>query len=591
MMGFMRAFLMLFLLVQLIGGSVCRATAPAAKIAWRPWSGAVFADARREHKFVLLDLEAVWCHWCHVMDKETYSNPEVIALINSRYIAVRVDQDSRPDLSNRYEDYGWPATVVFAADRSEIVKRQGYLPPKEMIAMLQAIIADPSPGPSVTKGLGREAAGPADPEKLRQAIFADYDSKLGGWNTEHRYLDWDNTEYLMARGMNGDTQAAAMAKQMLAGEMKLIDPVWGGVDQYSIGDWDHPHFEKLIQMQAENMRIFALAYAIHHDPVYLAAAEKIHGYVRAFLTSPAGTVYTSQDADIVDGQAPEPYYSLDDAARRREGIPHVDTHVYARENGWWIEALCQLYAVTQDTRYRDEAVQDARWIAAHRAAAGGGFYHGEQSSGPLYLGDTLFVGRAFLALAQVTADPAWAKQSEQAASFIRAHFPMPAGAAGFTTATKANADDAYQPQPEYDENVALARWGNLLAHESGRADDGAMAASALSYARANAASRFAYVGGFLLAQTEAQADPLHVVVIGPRDAPVARDLFLAAIDEPVYYKQIEWLDSRDPVQRAAAKLYPHLDKPAAFLCANQACSSPVFTRKDLLKLLVRMKAP
>ena len=94
-------------------------------IVWRSWSPAAFADAGREHKFVLLDLEAVWCHWCHVMDQETYSDPKVIALINARYIALRVDQDARPDLSNRYEDYGWPATVVFAADGSEIVKRQG----------------------------------------------------------------------------------------------------------------------------------------------------------------------------------------------------------------------------------------------------------------------------------------------------------------------------------------------------------------------------------------------------------------------------------------------------------------------------------
>src|SRR5260370_11134501 len=85
------------------------------------------------------------------MDEMTYSDDRVIALMNQRYIAVRVDQDSRPDLSNRYEDYGWPATIVFAADGSEIVKRSGYIPPMPMASMLQAIIDDPSPGPSVVK--------------------------------------------------------------------------------------------------------------------------------------------------------------------------------------------------------------------------------------------------------------------------------------------------------------------------------------------------------------------------------------------------------------------------------------------------------
>ncbi len=106
-------------------------------IPWQQWSADVFARAKREHRFVLLDLEAVWCHWCHVMDEMTYSDDRVIALMNQRYIAVRVDQDSRPDLSNRYEDYGWPATIVFAADGSEIVKRSGYIPPMPTSSMIR----------------------------------------------------------------------------------------------------------------------------------------------------------------------------------------------------------------------------------------------------------------------------------------------------------------------------------------------------------------------------------------------------------------------------------------------------------------------
>ena len=102
----------------------------AAKIEWLPWSDTIFEQAQREHRFVLLDLEAVWCHWCHVMDEQTYADPKVVALVRSHYLPVKVDQDSRPDISDRYEDYGWPATVVFKSDGSEIVKRQGYLPPK-----------------------------------------------------------------------------------------------------------------------------------------------------------------------------------------------------------------------------------------------------------------------------------------------------------------------------------------------------------------------------------------------------------------------------------------------------------------------------
>ncbi len=85
-------------------------------IDWQPWSPEVFEQAARDKKFVLLDLEAVWCHWCHVMDQKTYANENVVNVISEHFIAVKVDHDERPDLANRYRNYGWPATIVFSAD-------------------------------------------------------------------------------------------------------------------------------------------------------------------------------------------------------------------------------------------------------------------------------------------------------------------------------------------------------------------------------------------------------------------------------------------------------------------------------------------
>ena len=184
------------------------ATQPASlpatsEIHWEKWSDDVFARAARDHKFVLLDLQAVWCHWCHVMDDITYSDPKVIDLISSRYIAVQVDQDSRPDLSNRYEDYGWPATIVFNSDGSEIVKRSGYIPPRPMASMLQAIIDDPSPGPSVRPEKAFDyAKSSALGEPLCDALWkkldSAYDDREGGWGTIHKFVDWDAVELCMA---------------------------------------------------------------------------------------------------------------------------------------------------------------------------------------------------------------------------------------------------------------------------------------------------------------------------------------------------------------------------------------------------------
>jgi len=113
----------------------------------------LFAKAKTEHRYVLLDLHAMWCHWCHVMDDKTYTNPEVQKLVEAHYVPVNVDADSDPALTARYGNWGWPATIVLAPDGTEIVKRRGYIPALGMTAMLKTIVADPNPGTSVQSAM------------------------------------------------------------------------------------------------------------------------------------------------------------------------------------------------------------------------------------------------------------------------------------------------------------------------------------------------------------------------------------------------------------------------------------------------------
>ena len=140
-------------------------------------------------------------------------------------------QDSRPDLANRYEDYGWPATIVFKADGSEIVKRQGYLPPKPMAALLQAIIDDPSPGPSVRPepviiaAPSRGALRTEQRGRCARPSLDRYDAERGGWGDVHKYLDWNALEYCLSEGAAGDARMEAMARQTLTARLQLIDPV------------------------------------------------------------------------------------------------------------------------------------------------------------------------------------------------------------------------------------------------------------------------------------------------------------------------------------------------------------------------------
>ena len=112
---------------------------------WSEWSDATFAKAAREKKFVIVSLQSWWCRWCHVMNRETWSNPEVRGVLKDKFIPVYVDQDSRPDISQRYERWGWPATIIFAPDGTEIVKLRGFYSPQYFNPILTATIEDPSP--------------------------------------------------------------------------------------------------------------------------------------------------------------------------------------------------------------------------------------------------------------------------------------------------------------------------------------------------------------------------------------------------------------------------------------------------------------
>jgi thioredoxin-related protein len=132
-------------LILLLLSSMLSASSTKDLIQWQDWSEASFIRAKQENKLLLLNLEAVWCHWCHVMDQKTYSDPKVAQLINQHFIPIKVDHDARPDLANQYRDYGWPATIFLDAAGADLVKRAGYIRPTSFVNLLSAIVADPTP--------------------------------------------------------------------------------------------------------------------------------------------------------------------------------------------------------------------------------------------------------------------------------------------------------------------------------------------------------------------------------------------------------------------------------------------------------------
>src|SRR6516162_225913 len=552
-------------------------------IDWKPWSDSVFAEARNEHRFVLLDLGTVWCHWCNVMEEVTYGDAGVIELVRKRYIAVRVDADARPDLSSRYEDYGWPATIVFNADGGEIVKRRGYLPPRQMASMLQAIIDDPTPGPSVVEEAPFEAGTESEladgtRKELRRILIESYDPKNSGWGTIQKFLDADIIEYSMSESQRGDEGFERMARETLTAELQLMDPAWGGVYQYSTdGDWEHPHFEKIMERQADDLRIYAEAYALWHDKTWLSAALRIRDFLNKFLTSPDGAFYASQDADLIPGQHGGEYFQLSDSERREKGVPRIDVHIYSRENGWAIHALSMLGAISDDKEVLADAIRAANWICANRALPDGGFRHDEKDVAGPYLGDTLSMGGAFLTLYSFTADRAWLKRAEHAAGFIAANFKAVAG-----YVSNAN-EGALKSKPQLDENVGLMRFANLLFHYTGNSVYREMAEHGMQFlATPHVADHRGFlVAGVLIADREFNTPPQHLTIVGAKDDPAADALFAAAIRQPTPYKRVEWWDKREGPLPNPDVEYPVLERSAAFRCTDTSCSPPVYTVEQL----------
>ena len=400
--------------------SACGGARPAAgPPAWNEWSRSPFARASREGKVVLLSVQAGWCHWCHVMNATTYRDPEVRRLLETRFVMVRADGDARPDLAQRYRRYAWPATVFIGPDGRQILALRGYRPPERFRAILRDVIAAAAEGRVLSDEDGASEAPASDLDALRRSLIEQldgmYDPQLSGWGRRQRYPFAAPVEHAFFRAaVRGEGQWRARALATLERYAELIDPVWGGMYQYSEGGvWNRPHFEKIVPVQAGAIRMFAEAHRVSGDDQWIERATRIRDYVRAQLTSPEGVFYTSQDADLSEPHVPgAEYYALDDAGRRALGIPHVDTHVYAADNGMMIAALAQLAIATGDGAPLEEATRAASRIIDTHLGDDGLFVHDADAPGTIrYLADQAWLLAAFVALHQATGDAAWRERA------------------------------------------------------------------------------------------------------------------------------------------------------------------------------------
>jgi uncharacterized protein len=580
-----------FLLTAFLAVAVFRSVvAQDERIPWiHKLDDATFAKAAAEKKLILLDLEAVWCHWCHVMRNTTYRDPNVESAILANFIPVRIDQDSRPDLSARYDDYGWPATIVLDGKGTDLVKRSGFISPSKMVAMLREVVSNPIAHED-ERDTGPEASGNSSLSTEQRKTFNDFlDSRLdreqGGLLSGHRFLGAEWPEAVLRAALGGNAEYAEFIKATLKSGLKLHDPVWGGVYQYSTDfGWDVPHFEKIVSAQANNIRIYSFAASAFKDPALLNAAQGVRRYITAFLTSPEGAFYTSQDADLIQGEHSATYFSLNDVERRKLGIPKVDTHVYSNENGTIITAYTQLYAASGDKGVLEEAIRAAKWILANRSLKGGGFRHDHVDVGGPYLKDTLAMATALLGLYSVTGDREWLEHAIRASEFIRNNF-IESGKPGYLSFSPQTAG-VLKPNRLRDENVLAARFLNLLGHYSGNGGLRSEALRAMEWLTSpTILSQSKFQPGLLMADLELSSVPLHITIVGRKDDAKAQALFNAALQYPSTYKRVDWWDKREGPMPNPDVQYPQLERAAAFICTASTCSFPIFEPEAVARVI------
>lgn len=530
---------------------------------WSEWSETTFARAARENKFVIVSLQSWWCRWCHVMNRETWADREVRDILKNRFIPVHVDQDSRPDISQRYERWGWPATIIFGPDGTEIAKLRGFYSPQFFKPILTATIEDPSPVVYPDAG-GAERArtlttGLTDAQRDEILGFIDqaWDEEHGGWS-KSKFVDGAMLTWALQRARQGDARNEIRIRRVLTLMAKtMVDQASGAMDQVNLKpDWSEPAHEFPMFAQEAGLSAFSRAWAIYGDPVYRKAADRIYGFLKGTMAAPGGGFYASHGMS--------------------EGEPGLDRRQYARETAQAIAGLLAYYDATGVTEARDLATSAARWVLANRALPGGGYRHAEQDKGGPYLADNVEMAKALLALHRSTGEREWLSRAEAVADFIAATF-VDAATGGFVASAAPDARQLTKPIKQREDNVTAVRMFSLLAAYTGASRYREIAEAGMGYLTSPAVlDAFGFLPDVLLAEDELRNEPVHVTIVGGKDDPRSAALYRAALAYPLVNKRAEWWDKREGNLANADVDYPDFpDGPAAFACTSSFCSYPV----------------
>ena len=301
-------------------------------VAWNEWGEEAFARARTEDKPILLDIGAVWCHWCHVIDRESYDDAKLAEVINRLYIPVKVDRDERPDVDSRYQTAvaamsgqgGWPLTVFLLPDGRPFYGGT-YFPPEDAMnrPSFRRVLESAAEAYRSRRDEVEQAAGALVSAVSQAELFAgarsDWDARLvdtlidsalqrfdphyGGFGKGPKFPHSQALDLILERYQATREPRLLLAAQTTLDKMAqggVYDQLGGGFHRYSVDErWLVPHFEKMSYDNSELLKNYIHAYQVSPRPLYRETAEGIIDWVNRVLSDrERGGFYASQDADI-----------------------------------------------------------------------------------------------------------------------------------------------------------------------------------------------------------------------------------------------------------------------------------------------------
>lgn len=301
---------------------------------WYPWGKVAFAVAKKQNKPIFLSIGYATCHWCHVMERESFNNPAIAKLINANFIAIKVDRDERPDIDHTYMTFvqattgsgGWPMTVFLTPDGKPFFGGT-YFPPTtadglpglttilakihhawttehgKVVASANQISAaiDARVRANEATTQSTESIGTTVLKEAADDFSQGFDPQHGGLGTAPKFPQPSVLNFLFRDSYRtGSSNERALAlhqlRAMAAGG--ICDQLGGGFHRYSTDDrWFLPHFEKMLYSQGQLACAYLDAYQITHDPHFAAVARDTLDYVLRDMTGHAGQFYSAQDAD------------------------------------------------------------------------------------------------------------------------------------------------------------------------------------------------------------------------------------------------------------------------------------------------------